>query len=64
MVATVSGSFHIDFTFYVALSFMDLGTNHTVFLPIAEVLDVTTFRAAVSLVAAGCGVELCLGNSC
>ena len=43
MVATLGVGYCTEVTAFIELLFVDLGTNQTVFLPIAEVLVVTVF---------------------
>ena len=55
MVARVSVSFCCDVTVFVELLLLGLDVVHTVFLPVTEVLVITTFGAPVGLVTVGCG---------
>ena len=64
MVAIVDVGFCIDVIVFVELILVGLGTNRTVFLPVAEVLVVSTFGVTISLVTLGCRVELHFGGVC
>ena len=60
----VGDNFHTGITVFTETLVAVSGVNHTVFLPIAEVLVATAFGVVADLVIVGCSGGVCFDGLC